>query len=32
MCSETDDNKIRKLIEYYQQTEEGDIEESKIQC
>ena len=29
LCHETDDDKVRKLIECYQQTEEGDIEEFK---
>jgi len=29
LCSETEDQKIRKFIECYQQSEEGDIEEAK---
>ena len=29
LCSDTDDEKIRKLNECYQQKEEGDIEEAK---
>ena len=29
LCHETDDDKVRKLIECYQQTEEGDIEVAK---
>ena len=29
LCADTKDGKIRKLIECYQQTDEGDIEEAK---